>query len=341
MIVRQRTKYLLIAGVIGALIMLLVSIVTFYFIYTSMIDKKQQQALTYQEKYNELVRQMDEQKHQVRQVYVLKQDVEAGTQIEASMLQRIEVPADVIPDNLVDSREVIGKYTKLDLAKNTLLTEAMVFRDGILPHDLRHVEYSFIDLPSRLQEGHFVDIRIKFPTGHDYIVLSKKKIIELFDQTVRYEIGEKEILTMSSAIVDAYLHNATLYAVTYVDPYTQDAAVVTYPVKAEVLELIENNPNIVSLSSAALEARNRPKLESDLAQMDEATKMNFTDEPFQSQHRTETKRHEEQNNIQRTEPQQEEQSFADLVGSGDPITNMSNEQRQIFESNTNVIPISP
>jgi hypothetical protein len=343
MIIRQRTKSLFIAGGIGALLILVISLISFYFLYASLVEKEQQKRLVYEEQYHELLRQLEEQELSFKSVYVLNQDIEAGTRIEASMLEKIEVPAAIIPQNTVVERDAIGKYTKLDILQNTPLTEAMLFREGILPHDVRHVEFSFIELPSRLKEGHFVDVRIKFPTGHDYIVLAKKRIEELFDQTVRYEVDEEEILTMSSAIVDAYLHNATLYAVTYVDPYTQAAAEVTCPVKAEVLELIEINPNIVNFASAGLEFRNRSKLEADLQKLDESAKMSFTNVQAQAQVRQETDKRREAEEIPQQDLIREDQHFTyvDVREGYEDLAAIVEEQSEIFESEANTIPYSP
>ncbi|GJM69319.1 hypothetical protein HMSSN036_15350 [Paenibacillus macerans] len=77
-----------------------------------------------------------------------------------------------------------------------------------------------------------MDIRIQFPTGQDYILLSKKKIEALAPGTVTVTLGEAEILSLSSAIVDAYLHKASIYALTYVEPYLQGKSTPTYPATA-------------------------------------------------------------------------------------------------------------
>ncbi len=49
-----------------------------------------------------------------------------------------------------------------------------------------------------MKKSDFVDVRIKFPTGQDYILLSKKKVEDLSNNRVWYHMNEKEILSMSS-----------------------------------------------------------------------------------------------------------------------------------------------
>lgn len=109
-----------------------------------------------------------------------------------------------------------------------------------------------------------MDVRIRFPNGEDYIVLSKKMVndIKLNTSTVWLSLDQKEMMTMSSATVDAYLRKGTkLYAVKYVQPQTQKAAVTTYPFNADVQKVMMADPNIVEKASIALAAQARMDLE--------------------------------------------------------------------------------
>lgn len=76
---------------------------------------------------------------------------------------------------------------------------------------------------------------------------------------------EEEILSLSSAIVDAYLHKASIYALTYVEPQFQTPAIATYPANSEVLKLLESDPNIVRRAEQELSRQVRSSLESSLA----------------------------------------------------------------------------
>ena len=51
----------------------------------------------------------------------------------------------------------------------------------------------------------------------------------------------------------------------YVDPMIQDKAIVNYPVREDVLELIKKDPNIVKLAQAALSEQSRKVLEQQLS----------------------------------------------------------------------------
>ena len=78
-------------------------------------------------------------------------------------------------------------------------------------------------------------------------------------------LNEEEILLLSSGIVDAYLHKASIYALKYVEPYLQREAIPTYPPSEAVLQVIRKDPNIIDMAEHALTASIRAGLEGDLA----------------------------------------------------------------------------
>lgn len=220
--------------------------------------------------------------------WVLKEDIPAGSEITADMLTAVSIPLDAKPEDLVSKDEAVGKFTKIAIKKNTPLVSSMLFEEGIIPDDLREVEYQMIHLPSDLQVNDFVDIRISFPTGHNFIVQSKKKIDKLMGANVWYRINEEELLLMESAIVDAYLQDAIIYAVKYVEPYIQDPAIVNYTPNEHVIDLIKSNPNIVKIATQYLEKKVRQDFERSLASVSEADRAQFSNNARQQMVNTRT-----------------------------------------------------
>lgn len=137
-------------------------------------------------------------------------------------------------------------------------------------------------LPSDLRKGDVIDVRIQFPTGQDYILLSKKNIDRLQNPAFWTTLSEQEILLLSSALVDAYLHEATIYALTYVEPQLQEKAILTYPPNAEVTKLIASNPNIVKTAEKQLELTLRSTLEDDLSKLSPEQQIQVSDVHVQS-----------------------------------------------------------
>jgi len=187
---------------------------------------------------------------QYQKVYVLSQDVLSGDNIEgAGKIQEIE--ARFVPNNAIKSADMAEYITekttaKIELRKGTVLTTDMVNKEGVeKTSDVRLQEYNMVVLPSQLEEGESVDIRLRLPSGEDYIVLSKKHVEQTNEDTIWINVAEEEILTMSNAIVEAYImEGSLLYATTYADAGMQAASTPTYIVSSNVLRIMDVNPNI-------------------------------------------------------------------------------------------------
>ena len=202
-------------------------------------------------------------------VYVVAKEKKAGEVLTDSDLIPAEISQAIIPsDAVTDIAMAAGKVIRCDVTANTAITRSLIYEEGDYPDDMRLMEYTVINLPQKLEAQQFVDVRIMFPNGLDYIVLSKKQITDLQKATENqksilwFHAGEEEILRMASAIVDAsVVEGSLLYAVPYVAPDVQKEAIRTYPSNGEVQSLITQNPNIVNKAITALEIRNREVFE--------------------------------------------------------------------------------
>ncbi len=136
---------------------------------------------------------------------------------------------------------------KVDMNANTILTEGMIARsDEIVTADIREQQYNMLVLPQNLEIDNYIDIRLMFPNGQDYIVVSKKRIKNTDAQTIWIDMNEAEILLMSNAIVESYVNSGSkLYATIYVEPGNQTQATLTYVPSYEVTTLIQSDANIV------------------------------------------------------------------------------------------------
>lgn len=326
-VIRQRTKNLMMAGSIGALFMLVVSSGAVFWGYQELQESHRTEIITFENQVKEAEQLLLEQQRDKQKVYVLNQDIPAGTMISEEVIEMIELSKDVVPRNVVTKEDAIGKITKIEIAKSTPIIGSMLFENGVTPQDLRNNEFRMITLPSKLKAGDYTDVRIKFPTGHDYIILAKKKVMDLSGDTVWFEMNEEEILTMSSAIVDAYLEQATIYALSYVDPYMQSEAIVTYPVSSRVLEVIQADPNIVHIAKTVLEKRHRETLEKELLELNEADKLTYT-----SKHSASTV----SNQSRQIDPFDASKSNLPPVPVDDPsASSIQDDQSQIFNSESN------
>ncbi|MEK5071638.1 hypothetical protein [Sporosarcina sp. FSL K6-1508] len=265
--IRLRTKKLIWAGIIGASITLVLAVIGGYFYYT----KTQERELALKEQYRAELAVLNETALLNEEGYALKQEVERGDPITEDMLEKVTLVAAAKSEDTLDIIEVktLDYYAKTDMQAKTVLVESMVYEEEALGGDIREVEYSFIDLPTKLKKEDYVDVRIQFPNGDDYVLLSKKKVKDTLGLTLWANLDEGELLTMSSAIVDAFIEEAKIYALPYVDGPMQPASQMTYPVKKNVMELITDSPNLVNIAKLNLEKQNRDRLEASLVEMNQ------------------------------------------------------------------------
>jgi len=197
-------------------------------------------------------------------------DVKSGEEIDISMLEKVEIPVSTqtVSTDFIDlgelTKDLMGEngeiYTinrfksKVDLTGGTILTYSMLYEEK-MNDSLRYVEYNMITMPTTLDLGSYIDIRLRLPNGQDLVVVSKKEIKSIYGQTIGLYLTEEEILILNSAIVEAYIMpSAELYMATYVEPGLQTAAVYTYMPTNEVITLINMDGNIVQEAKSSLAA---------------------------------------------------------------------------------------
>ena len=153
---------------------------------------------------------------------------------------------------------------KVTMNANTVITPNLIVQsDEVVSDDTREQEYNMVVLPVDLMTDDYVDIRLMTPSGQDFIVVSKAKVTipvnadgSYVTDTMKVNLREDEILSMSSAIVEAYgLLGAKLYATKYVEPGMQEPSAPTYTPNAAATSQIDNNPNIVEKAKEELRAR--------------------------------------------------------------------------------------
>ncbi|MDD2375961.1 MAG: SAF domain-containing protein [Clostridia bacterium] len=177
-----------------------------------------------------------------KEVCFVNKDVVQGQTISAEMLTMVRVRLDTIPTGaILDTSTAVGKIAKYNIAAYTSIIDNML-TDKIIDVDTREQEINAILMPSDLVEGDFVDIRIMFSNGTDYIVLAAKQVNKISGQTMWFSLKEAERLILNSAMVDSYLNKGTkLYATIYADSdsqvkFTNDEI---DPVEGALIELIK------------------------------------------------------------------------------------------------------
>lgn len=255
---RKRKKFPAIV-VLSVLIVLCVLCYVFYYLYNSKLNEIMQ-------KYEDEINQLNLDLYSIkRQAYLPKNDIPCGTVITKDLFEIVEMKLEIHQKNLLDESDM-GKVNIIFLTSGIPVLKSSVV-DEKHDNDLRENEFNMFLIKTNQKKGDFVDVRIIFPNGENYIVLSKKQIIDLNleENTVWLWLDEYEIHNISSAIIDAYIHQGTkIYVTTYIVPELQEAAIPFYAPNEDVLNLIQNDPNIVDKAGDSLARIVRATLESNL-----------------------------------------------------------------------------
>ncbi|WP_291582736.1 SAF domain-containing protein [Clostridium sp. UBA6640] len=190
-------------------------------------------------------------------IIALNKDINQGELITEDMIKTVTYDKELLPtDILKDREEIEDKVARMNLKANTIVTNSMLLeREDILTTDLRKQDFDHILLNVNLQPGNFIDIRYRKKDGSDFVVASKKKILDRNDGIMITNITEKERNYINNSTVLASLTGAVLYTTIYVDPENQPPAKITYEINKNVKEIIEKDPNVIRSSQEELKNR--------------------------------------------------------------------------------------
>ena len=205
--------------------------------------------------------------------FVLTRDVPAGEELTADMIrvQRVQSAENLSDVQSFTEEDLLGKRLKVSLTKGAALSTDVVYEGAPVADDERRVELRQVDLPQTLRENEYVDVRIAFPNGEDYLVVGHKRVYRMIRDdegevlALQLRLLEEELLRYQAACVDAKMYEDTgLYAVQYTGEF-QPAAQVYYPVNRAVFRLLQWDPNIAELFVVEEEQERRALLETELA----------------------------------------------------------------------------
>ncbi len=270
---KKKQKTLLI--VFALLVIVILGVGTFYF-YSQ--NKKLNQEVT------TLNSKIDSNS---KTVYVATKDIEPGEVIsidgdepnveQQPVLSGLDAYKYITDDDL--GKKATIKIESGDPVMCTMVTDSEITADS------RKLEMAAVELATNQADYDVVDVRILFPDGSDYIVLSKVEMtdIDMEQNIFTGVLNEEEILRYSCAVVDAYKHTGTkLYTTKYVESSLQDEATPTYPVSDVTRELVQSDPNITSIAETTLNASARLSLEERLGlvteEQQQAIESNMTTE---------------------------------------------------------------
>jgi len=261
---RKKIKVLTISLV--TLVMLLVVAVGTAVVYIMELNKVKLENSNFEVEINE----------NTQMVYVASRDIEAGEKIDVNdnlMQQKIFTG---LESEYYITEEDIGKTAIIDIKDKSPIMKSMVTSVDIAK-DTREYEIQVCNLMVDQRENDYVDIRIEFPDGGDYLVLPKKQIKNLnLENCVFWTyLNEEEILRFSSAVIDAFSITGTkIYATRYVESNLQEEAKPTYLVNATIQSMMDPSSsyydgNLMTKATQTLNAMARHNMEQKLQNLSE------------------------------------------------------------------------
>lgn len=183
--------------------------------------------------------------------YTVKKDddsIDVGQPINKSDLQPLLLPESSVTSVYVtDPNKILGQFYKVKIHPGTPITTDMIMAEE-QDDTLREVDISIDSWPAGLKVGDYIDVRLIYPKGEDYIVLPHKRIYDINASTLKVYLNERDIHFFGAALIDKFVnasYGSTIVATKYVEPGVQKPAQVYYQVPDNIEEVIENDPNII------------------------------------------------------------------------------------------------
>lgn len=241
-IIKKQKGKVVLSAILGALFMGILC-GGIFFVYTQKVGILPSKLLKMEENLEQSV------------VVQLSRNIAEGTILSKEDLKEltVQVPKGSIEEQSLSFYE--GKCLKISLDQGSILSSKLIYKEQKVADDERLLNLSYVRLSEKMRIGDYVDIRISFRNGGDYILLSKKKIQDISgnheekggeeENALWLQVNEEEILRLASAVVDSYYQEGCeIYAISYISEM-QKAAVVTYPVNETVKKLLGSDPNII------------------------------------------------------------------------------------------------
>lgn len=198
-------------------------------------------------------------------VYATTEDVKAGQVIEMDKLTTVNIPKESVPENAITKEsDIEGKRFKISLAANSYITKNMLLNQK-LTQNQRELDIVLSEIPIGLEVGDYVDIRVTFPEGQNYTVMSHKQVVGINGSTLKIIVVEHDFYRYESVKTDMSIYSSTkIYAAKYVEPGIQKSAKVFYPLRFNVAKQSLRDPNMDSKDFLKL-LKSRKELEEQLA----------------------------------------------------------------------------
>lgn len=198
--------------------------------------------------------------------------IKAGTILEENVNVEKKTIYSGIPDALYITEDDLGKPLINTVPVDTPILSYMIAHDDVSETD-REYEVRVANVMTSQADNDLIDIRILFPNGKDYAIVTKKRVQNLNTETASFTclLDEEEILRMAAATIDAFTVSGTyIYTTRYTEDVNYTETIPTYPVRQETVALMREDPNILEVAQNTINTSIRENLERSLSSLNKA-----------------------------------------------------------------------
>lgn len=166
------------------------------------------------------------------------------------------------------NEDYMNQMLLVDVPKGMFITKNMLVDFEKENEGYREVYVSEIKIFFNIQSFDYCDIRIIYPNGETYIVLSKKKILNISDgrEDCCLWLNPEEIHLLQSAIVDCNIYEGSRLILTkYINSKNEKSSAVNYIPSLQTLSLIYKEGGINKLTGTNYSKEERESLEERLS----------------------------------------------------------------------------
>lgn len=196
-----------------------------------------------------------------------------GETVVGETIQHQSYPTKLITSNMITSAsQVSNSYYKIAITPGTPLTTDMFMKEE-LSDTLRDVDIYLDWWSSGIEVGNYIDLRIRYPMGEDFIVIPHKRVMALGANTMKLYLDEVDQYRYIGATLDYFLNKdkgTVIYATKYVEPGIQEEAKAFYAVPSQIKSMMDADPNITDKTAPYLYESWRERLDDAFLIMDPA-----------------------------------------------------------------------
>lgn len=179
-------------------------------------------------------------------VIVAKQPLKSGTLVDETQLQTRKWDRKYLSENMITDMNLIkDKIWKIDVSTDGPITADMVAQEEYGPTDRLQLVVIDAMTPS-LELGDYIDVRMVTPYGVNYVVMSKKRVTNIYESGIEVVMSEAELMVYSGLLIDQYMNTGTMvYTSKYLDPTLQKSTYTMYVPPNDILEYMKVNANMI------------------------------------------------------------------------------------------------